>query len=107
MPYVNVRITRQNYDGSPVTRADKTRIIAEITGTLSRVLGKKPEHTHVVIDLIDEEDWGYAGVPTSEYRKRPGEGRSDQSATPRAIRRRPKAVGKGKAKHGGKGGDRA
>lgn len=65
MPYVNVRITR---DG--VTTEQKAQIVAEITGTLQRVLGKKPEHTHVVIDEVDTDNWGFAGVLTTEYRKR-------------------------------------
>ncbi len=65
MPYVNVRITR---DG--VTPEQKARLVAEITGTLQRVLGKRPEHTHVVIDEIDPENWGYAGMLTTEYRKK-------------------------------------
>ena len=65
MPYVNVRITR---DG--VTPAQKAQIVAEITDTLGRVLGKRPEHTHVIIDdEIDPENWGFAGMPTTEYRK--------------------------------------
>ena len=64
MPVVNVKVTR---DG--VTAAQKAQIVAEITDTLDRVLGKKPEHTHVVIEEIDPENWGYAGVLTSEYRK--------------------------------------
>lgn len=64
MPIVNVKVTR---DG--VTAAQKAQIVAEITDTLGRVLGKKPEHTHVVIEEIDPENWGYAGVLTSEYRK--------------------------------------
>jgi hypothetical protein len=42
MPYVNVRITK---DG--VTAAQKAQLVAEITDTLGRVLGKRPEHTHV------------------------------------------------------------
>ena len=63
MPYVNVRITR---DG--VTAAQKSQIVAEITGTLQRVLGKRPEHTHVVIDEVDPENWGFSGVLTTEYR---------------------------------------
>ena len=69
MPYVNVRITR---DG--VTPAQKAQIVAEITDTLVRVLGKRPEHTHVIIDEVDPENWGYAGVLTTEYRKRQGSG---------------------------------
>ena len=65
MPYVNVKITR---DG--VTAEQKAQIVAEITGTLQRVLGKRPEHTHIVIDEIDPENWGYAGLLTTEYRRR-------------------------------------
>ncbi len=70
MPYVNVRITR---DG--VTAAQKAQIVAETTQTLGRVLGKRPEHTHVVIDEVDPENWGFAGVLTTEYRRQqPGPG---------------------------------
>ncbi len=64
MPYVNVRITR---DGA--TTEQKARIVSEITDTLCRVLGKKPEHTHIVIDEIDPVNWGFAGMLTTEYRK--------------------------------------
>ena len=64
MPIVNVKVTR---DG--VTAAQKAQIVAEITDTVGRVLGKKPEYTHVVIEEIDPENWGYAGVLTTEYRK--------------------------------------
>jgi 4-oxalocrotonate tautomerase len=64
MPYVNVRITR---DG--VTAQQKAQIVAEITDTLVRVLGKRPEHTHIIIDEVDPENWGYAGVLTTEYRE--------------------------------------
>jgi 4-oxalocrotonate tautomerase len=67
MPYVNVRITK---DG--VTAAQKAAIVAEITATLQRVLGKRPEHTHVIIDEVEPENWGYAGVLTTEYRKQQG-----------------------------------
>ncbi|BCD88729.1 tautomerase [Pseudomonas solani] len=64
MPFVNVRITR---DG--VTREQKAQVIAEITETLQRVLGKAPEYAHIVIEEIDTDNWGYAGVTTTEYRK--------------------------------------
>lgn len=67
MPYVNVKVTR---DG--VTREQKAQIIKEITGTLARVLGKKPEHTHIVIDEVETDNWGFAGELTSEIRKRKG-----------------------------------
>jgi 4-oxalocrotonate tautomerase len=64
MPFVNVKITR---DG--VTAEQKAQIVSEITATLQRVLGKRPEHTHIVIDEVDPENWGYAGMLTTEYRR--------------------------------------
>lgn len=65
MPYVNLKITR---DG--VTAEQKAQIVADFTATLQRVLGKRPEHTHIVIDEVDLENWGFAGVLTTEYRRR-------------------------------------
>ena len=64
MPFVNVKITRDD-----VTVEQKAQIVSEITATLQRVLGKRPEHTHIVIDEIDPENWGYAGMLTTEYRR--------------------------------------
>lgn len=66
MPYVNVKITK---DGA--TREQKARIIAEITRTLQDVLGKKPEHTHIVIDEVELDNWGFAGQLTSDLRSQP------------------------------------
>ncbi|QOI99394.1 MAG: 4-oxalocrotonate tautomerase family protein [Phycisphaeraceae bacterium] len=63
MPYVNVRVTK---DG--VTRDQKARIIAGITRLLGEVLGKKPEHTHIVIDEVELDNWGFAGQLTSDLR---------------------------------------
>jgi 4-oxalocrotonate tautomerase len=65
MPYVNVKITR---DG--VTREQKAELVAGITELLGRVLGKTPEHTHIVIDEVEPENWGFAGVLTDEYRQK-------------------------------------
>lgn len=67
MPYVNVKITK---DG--VSTEQKQRIVGEITETLVSVLGKKPEHIHIVIDEIEPENWGFAGVLTTEFRKQNG-----------------------------------
>ncbi len=63
MPYVNVKITKG------ATKEQKTRLVQEITATLAEVLDKNPEHTHIVIDEVDEDNWGFSGVLTSEYRK--------------------------------------
>lgn len=64
MPYVNVRITR---DGATVEQ--KRQLVEQITRALVEVLGKKPEHTHIVIDEIDPQNWGFAGMLTDAYRK--------------------------------------
>ena len=65
MPYVNVKITR---DGA--TRAQKQQIVQDITASLVKTLGKKPEHIHIVIDEIDPDNWGFAGMLTTDYRKK-------------------------------------
>ena len=64
MPFVSVRIPR---DG--VTTEQKAQVIAEITETLERVLNKRPELTHIVIEEVDTDNWGYAGITTTQYRK--------------------------------------
>ena len=42
----------------------------EITETLVRTLGKKPEHIHIVIQNVEREDWGYNGVLSDELGKK-------------------------------------
>lgn len=64
MPYINVRITKDS-----VTTEQKAQIVSEMTDTLRRVLGKKPEHTHIIIDEIEPENWGFSGLLTTEFRK--------------------------------------
>lgn len=66
MPYVNVQITRG------ASRKQKAQLVQDITDSLVRVLGKKPEHTHVVIQEIADEDWGFAGLLTDEWKKAQG-----------------------------------
>ena len=67
MPYINVQITKG------ATRDQKAAIVREFTDTLVRVLGKKPEHTHIVIQEIEDQDWGFAGMLTDDFRKRESE----------------------------------
>lgn len=69
MPFVSVRITR---DG--VTSEQKAQVIAEITETLERVLNKRPDLTHIVIEEVDTDNWGYAGITTTQYRKQLAQG---------------------------------
>jgi 4-oxalocrotonate tautomerase len=63
MPYVNVQIIKG------ATREQKAEIVRDITQSLVRVLSKKPEHTHVVIQKIEEQDWGFAGLLTDDWKR--------------------------------------
>ncbi len=63
MPYVNVQITQG------ASREQKAQIVKDITASLVRVLGKKPEHTHIVIQEIADENWGFSGLLTDDWKK--------------------------------------
>ena len=60
---VRVEQSVANRVGSQITkgasRQQKADVVKDITDSLVRVLGKKPEHIHIVIQEIEEEDWGY------------------------------------------------
>lgn len=62
MPYVNIQITKG------ATREQKAKIVQDVTQSLSSVLGKKPEHTHIVIQEIEEENWGFSGMLTDDWK---------------------------------------
>ncbi|MFZ3588505.1 tautomerase family protein [Bacillus sp. DJP31] len=63
MPYINVQITKG------ATREQREQIVKEFTATLVHVLGKKPEHTHIVIQEIEVENWGFSGMLTDDFKK--------------------------------------
>ncbi|OEH93748.1 tautomerase family protein [Bacillus solimangrovi] len=63
MPYINLQITKG------ATREQKEQIVKEFTATLVNVLDKKPEQTHIVIQEIEEADWGFSGMLTDDFRK--------------------------------------
>ena len=63
MPYVNIQITRG------ATKSQKAELVRDVTESLVRVLGKKPEHIHVVIQEISDEDWGFAGQLTDDWKE--------------------------------------
>lgn len=67
MPYVNVQILKG------ASREQKAQLVHDITASLVRVLGKKPEHTHIVIQEIADENWGYAGMLTDDWKKAQGQ----------------------------------
>ena len=65
MPYVKIEVTREG-----VTREQKQQLIAGITHLITDVLDKDPSLTHVVIQEIELDDWGYAGEQVSVLREK-------------------------------------
>ena len=66
MPYVNIRVTREN--GTP-TAEQKEELIKVATELLVRVLGKNPATTVVVIDEVDTDNWGVGGETVTRRRR--------------------------------------
>ncbi len=66
MPYVNIRVTREN--GTP-TAEQKAELIKGATELLVRVLGKNPATTVVVIDEVDTDNWPVGGEPGTRRRR--------------------------------------
>ena len=60
MPYVNIRVTREN--GTP-TAEQKAELIKGATELLVRVLGKNPATTVVVIDEVTTGAWAAKRLP--------------------------------------------
>jgi 4-oxalocrotonate tautomerase len=63
MPYIKIEVTREG-----VTRKQKQEMIAGVTKVVTEVLDKDPHLTHVVIQEIELDDWGYAGEQVSVLR---------------------------------------
>lgn len=63
MPYVNIQIT----EGA--NQAQKEELIKDVTDSLIRVLDKRPEHIHVVIQDVPESNWGFAGQSTKVWKE--------------------------------------
>ena len=63
MPYVNIQFTKG------ASRTQKAQLVQEVTESLVRVLGKHPEHIHIVLQEIEEEDWGFAGLLTDDWKQ--------------------------------------
>jgi len=65
MPYVKIEVTREG-----VTRTQKQQLIAGITKLITDILGKDPNLTHIVIQEIELDDWGFAGEQVSALREK-------------------------------------
>jgi 4-oxalocrotonate tautomerase len=76
MPYVRIEIT----DGA--TYEQKLQIYKETTEMLSRILNKNPEYTFVVIEEVDNKNWGHKGTSVALIRE--AEAREREKAAKKA-----------------------
>ena len=65
MPYVNIKITKEG-----ATQEQKQKLIESATQLLVDVLGKDPTSLLVVIDEVETDNWGIAGVSVTDLRKK-------------------------------------
>ncbi len=62
MPYVHIQVTREG-----VTVEQKEELIKGATDLLVRVLNKNPAQTFVVIEEVDTDNWGVAGISVTKF----------------------------------------
>ena len=65
MPYVNIKVTKENLNPEA-----KTRLIKGVTDLLVDVLGKNPNTTVVIIDEVETDNWGIGGETVTIRRRR-------------------------------------
>ena len=65
MPYIKIEVTREG-----ITREQKQTLIKGVTDLMTNVLNKDPKLTHVVIQEIDLDDWGFDGEQVSVLREK-------------------------------------
>jgi 4-oxalocrotonate tautomerase len=65
MPYVKIEVTREG-----VTREQKKALIKGVTDLITDVLNKDPQLTHIVIQEVAPDDWGFAGEQVSVLREK-------------------------------------
>lgn len=65
MPFVKIELTREG-----VTREQKQQLIKGITDLITQVLNKDPQLTHIAIQEIELDNWGYAGEQISVLREK-------------------------------------
>jgi 4-oxalocrotonate tautomerase len=65
MPYVKIELTREG-----VTREQKQQLIKGVTDLITEVLNKDPQLTHVVIQEVNLDDWGFGGEQVSVLREK-------------------------------------
>lgn len=56
MPFIKVDVLRED-----LNREKKQQLIRELSKAVTTVLNKDPHLTHIVINEIEDDNWGYAG----------------------------------------------
>ncbi|MDT8443997.1 MAG: 4-oxalocrotonate tautomerase family protein [Desulfuromonadales bacterium] len=67
MPYVNIKLTREQ---QALTTEQKAALIKGVTDLLVDVINRGPKTTVVVIDEIDTDNYGVGGETITERRSR-------------------------------------
>ena len=65
MPFVKIELTREG-----VTREQKQQLIKGVTDLITQVLNKDPQLTHISIQEVEPDNWGYAGEQISVLREK-------------------------------------
>jgi 4-oxalocrotonate tautomerase len=63
MPHITIQITKDD-----VTRKQKNALIKGATDLMVDVLGKDPALTFVLIEEVETDNWGVAGVSVTDRR---------------------------------------
>lgn len=90
MPYVRIEIT----DGA--TYEQKLQIYKETTEMLQRILNKKPEYTFVVIEEVDNKNWGHMGTSVAKIREAEAKAAAKEAKAPKVVKAKAKAKPKAK-----------
>jgi 4-oxalocrotonate tautomerase len=72
MPIVTIQLTREGTTpgAASVTSEQKAALIKAASQLLLDVLNKPLEATFVVIEEVEMENWGWGGLPVTDYRKK-------------------------------------
>jgi 4-oxalocrotonate tautomerase len=67
MPYVNIKVTREQV---PITAQQKAALIKGVTDLLVQVINRGPTTTVVVIDELEMDNYGVGGESITVLRQR-------------------------------------
>ncbi|MFC3158153.1 4-oxalocrotonate tautomerase [Chryseobacterium arachidis] len=64
MPFIKIDVLRED-----LNREKKQQLIRKINEAVTEVLNKDPHLTHIVINEIEDDNWGYAGEQVSALKE--------------------------------------